>query len=44
VVRIYNAKTFELLDVHSNSGIEPKSVKISKDSKWIGIGYTNSQL
>jgi WD40 repeat protein len=44
VVRIYNAKTFELLKKFNNSGQEPRSVKVSKNSLYVAIGYRNSDL
>lgn len=43
-MRIYNATTYEIIRIYNNSGNEPNSVKISKDSKWIAIGYENSDL
>jgi hypothetical protein len=44
-LRIYDAKSYELLKIYQYivSGIaqEPMSAKISKDSKWIGVGFAN---
>ena len=45
-LRIYDAKSYELLKTfqHIVGGVaqEPMSAKISKDSKFIGVGYINS--
>jgi WD40 repeat protein len=42
-VRIYNASSYEVIKVHTE-GQEPRSVKISKDSRYVAIGYANSRL
>ncbi len=48
MLRIFDAKSFELLSTYKHvTGTtvhEPKSAKISKDSKYIGVGYSNNQV
>ena len=42
-VRIYNASSYEVIKVYTEN-LEPRSIKISKDSKYVAIGYANSKL
>ena len=48
LLRIFDAKSFELLSTYKHTTgatvHEPKSAKISKDSKFIGVGYSNNQV